>query len=125
MSPKPGNQQHVLICPAKAIMPASPCKVVRKRIVSFPQSLCIGFHSRLKCIYSGSLFPKAWLKTPRKRLNSSAIFIAETAKANGIDFYQYLVKLFTDLPNLPIYQKPEILKDYMPWPKNIRESCAK
>lgn len=59
------------------------------------------------------------------RANAICLSLAETAKANGIDFYQYLVKLFTDLPNLPIHQQPDILKDYMPWAKNIQESCAK
>nr|WP_301337903.1 transposase domain-containing protein [Lysinibacillus fusiformis] len=45
--------------------------------------------------------------------------LAETAKTNGIDFYRYLVKLLTELPNLSIQQQPEILQDYMPWSKNI------
>lgn len=72
MRPKPGNQQHVLTCSAKAIIPASPCKVVRKRIVSLPQSLCIGVHFRLKCIYSGSLFRKTWLFSPQSLAQNSA-----------------------------------------------------
>ena len=59
------------------------------------------------------------------RTNAICLSLAETAKANDIDFYQYLVKLFTDLPNLPIHQQPDILKEYMPWAKNIQESCAK
>ncbi|MEQ6357327.1 hypothetical protein ABNX05_22185 [Lysinibacillus sp. M3] len=29
--------------------------------------------------------------------------MAKTAKANGIDFYQYLVTIMTELPNLPIH----------------------
>ncbi|WP_240518219.1 MULTISPECIES: transposase domain-containing protein [unclassified Lysinibacillus] len=45
--------------------------------------------------------------------------LAETAKANGIDFYQYLVKLMMELPNLPIHQQPKILNKNMPWSKNI------
>lgn len=59
------------------------------------------------------------------KANAVCLSLAETTKANGIDFYQYLVKLFTDLPNLPIHQRPEILRNYMPWSKNIQESCAK
>ena len=59
------------------------------------------------------------------KANAICLSLAETAKANGIDFYQYLVKLFTDLPNLPIHQQPNILKDYMPWSKNIQATCAK
>jgi transposase len=56
--------------------------------------------------------------------NAICLSLAETAKANGIDFYQYLVKVLTELPNLPIHQQPEIIDRYLPWSKNIRESCA-
>ena len=45
--------------------------------------------------------------------NAICLSLAETAKANGIDFYQYLVKLMTDLPNLPFQQQPEILERYL------------
>lgn len=58
------------------------------------------------------------------KANAICLSLAETAKANGIDFYQYLVKLFTDLPNLPIYQQPELLQDYLPWSTNIQTTCA-
>ena len=59
------------------------------------------------------------------KANAICLSLAETAKANGIDFYQYLVKLMTELPNLPIHQQPEILNNYMPWSKNIQATCAK
>ncbi|RUL45627.1 IS66 family transposase [Lysinibacillus antri] len=58
------------------------------------------------------------------RANAICLSLAETAKANGIDFYQYLVKLLMDLPNLPIHQQPEILNNYMPWSKNIKTTCV-
>ncbi|WP_235802096.1 IS66 family transposase [Ureibacillus massiliensis] len=57
--------------------------------------------------------------------NAICLSLAETAKANGIDFYQYLVKLMTELPTLPIHQQPELLHNYMPWSKNIQGTCAK
>ena len=57
--------------------------------------------------------------------NAICLSLAETAKANGIDFYQYLVKLLTDLPNLLIHQQPEILHNYLPWSENIQATCAK
>lgn len=57
--------------------------------------------------------------------NAICLSLAETAKANGIDFYQYLVKLLTELPNLPIHQQPEILQQYLPWSENIQATCAK
>ncbi|MFD4492231.1 transposase [Lysinibacillus fusiformis] len=59
------------------------------------------------------------------KANAICLSLAETAKTNGIDFYQYLVKLLTELPNLPIKQQPEILQDYMPWSKNIQATCSK
>ena len=57
--------------------------------------------------------------------NAICLSLAETAKANGIDFYQYLVKLMMELPNLPFHQQPEILHNYMPWSENIQATCAK
>lgn len=58
------------------------------------------------------------------KANAICLSLAETAKANGVDFYKYLVKIFTDLPNLPIYQQPELLQDYLPWSTNIQATCA-
>lgn len=46
--------------------------------------------------------------------NAICLSLAETAKANGMDFYQYLVKLMTDLPNLSFHKQPEILDYYLP-----------
>ncbi|MFD2194970.1 IS66 family transposase, partial [Oceanobacillus bengalensis] len=58
------------------------------------------------------------------KANAICLSIAETAKVNGVDFYTYLVKLLTELPNLDIHRKPEILNQYMPWSKIIQEECA-
>ncbi len=59
------------------------------------------------------------------KVNAICLSIAETAKSNGIDFYEYIKKLLTDLPNLGIHQRPEILDQYMPWSKMIRAECSK
>ena len=59
------------------------------------------------------------------KANAICLSIAETAKSNGIDFYEYLKKLLTDLPNIGIHQNPEILNQYMPWSKMIQESCSR
>ena len=59
------------------------------------------------------------------KANAICLSLAETAKANGIDYYHYLVKLMTELPNLSIHQQPEILNEYMPWSKTIQATCAK
>lgn len=59
------------------------------------------------------------------KANAVCLSIAETAKANGIDFYRYLVKVLTDLPSMEIYQKPEIIDQYLPWSKMIQMECGK
>ncbi|SCC56184.1 MULTISPECIES: transposase domain-containing protein, partial [Priestia] len=57
------------------------------------------------------------------KANAICLSIAETAKSNGIDFYEYIKKLLTDLPNIGIHQNPEILDQYMPWSKMIQATC--
>lgn len=59
------------------------------------------------------------------KANAICLSIAETTKTNGVDFYRYLLKLLTDLPNLDIHRNPEILNQYMPWSKNIQAACGK
>lgn len=56
--------------------------------------------------------------------NAICLSIAETAKSNGIDFYEYIKKLFTDLPNLDFHQNPEKLDQYLPWSKMIKAECS-
>ena len=48
------------------------------------------------------------------KANAICLSLAKTAKANGIDFCQYLVKLLTELPNVPFHQQYDILHNYMP-----------
>ncbi|WP_068621920.1 transposase domain-containing protein [Trichococcus ilyis] len=50
--------------------------------------------------------------------------LAETAKANGIDFYEYIKKLFLDLPNMDIHQNTAALNQYLPWSKKIKDTCS-
>jgi transposase len=59
------------------------------------------------------------------KANAICLSIAETAKSNGVDFYEYIKKLLTELPNLGIQQNPEILDQYMPWSKMIQVECSK
>ena len=71
---------------------------------------------------------KNWLfSVSEAGAKTNAIFlsIAETAKANGVDFYQYLVKLLKELPNLDIHKNPGIIKNYLPWSKMIQAECVK
>ena len=59
------------------------------------------------------------------KANAICLSIAETAKSNGVDFYEYLKKLLMDLQNLGIHQNPKILNQYMPWSKMIQAECSK
>ncbi|WP_301539274.1 transposase [Bacillus sp. WMMC1349] len=59
------------------------------------------------------------------KANAICLSIAETAKSNGVDFYEYIKILLTDLPNLNIYQNPEIIDQYMPWSKMVQAKCSK
>ncbi|WP_391209896.1 IS66 family transposase [Psychrobacillus sp. L4] len=46
---------------------------------------------------------KNWMLSVREagaKTNAICLSFAETAKSNGIDFYEYIKKLLTDLPNL-------------------------
>lgn len=48
------------------------------------------------------------INIPNTQKNTICLSLAETAKANGIEFYQYLVKLLIELSTLPIYQQSEL-----------------
>ena len=49
--------------------------------------------------------------------------LLETAKRNGLDSEKYINYLLTNLPNEDTLEKNEILEAYLPWNKNIQETC--
>ncbi|OLN24803.1 Mobile element protein [Desulfosporosinus metallidurans] len=62
--------------------------------------------------------------TPQGAEASALVFsIIETAKANGLDPYEYLVHIFRNLPNLDFHNKPELLESHMPWADMLPELC--
>lgn len=62
--------------------------------------------------------------SPRGAEASAIVFsIIETAKANGIDPYEYLVYIFKNLPNIDFKSNAESLEDYMPWSESLPETC--
>ena len=75
-------------------------------------------------IATRDLLATGGLSIKQPKANAICLSIAETIKANGVNFYRYLLKLLTDLPNLDIYQHPEILNQYMPWSKIIQAECG-
>ncbi len=62
--------------------------------------------------------------TPQGAEASALVFsIIETAKANGLDPYEYLVHIYRNLPNLDFYNKPDLLESFMPWADMLPEFC--
>lgn len=69
---------------------------------------------------------KAWLfaDTP-KGANANAILytLAETAKINDLDVYEYLKYLLEEMPNNNHLENPNIIDDYMPWSDKLPDTC--
>lgn len=55
--------------------------------------------------------------------NAMAYTMIETAKANGLNPYRYLCRLFSDLPNTEFRQHPELLETYLPWSEQSQQTC--
>ena len=55
---------------------------------------------------------------------SAMIFsIAETAKANQLNTYEYFELLLTELPKHQDDKDLRFLDDLLPWSKNVQEKC--
>jgi len=48
-----------------------------------------------------------------------------TAKANGLNPYEYLRFIFKNLPGVQFGQYPEFLEDYLPWSPDAQEFCKR
>lgn len=57
------------------------------------------------------------------KANAVAYSIIETAKANGLNAFKYLTKLFEDLPNLDVVRSPECLETTLPWSAESQQLC--
>ena len=69
---------------------------------------------------------KNWLfsDSPKGAKASAAVYsIIETAKANGLNPFQYLKYLFEHLPNADIQRHPGHLDDILPWNETIQQNC--
>ena len=69
---------------------------------------------------------RAWLfaDTPKGATANAVLYtLVETAKANGLDAYEYLKYLLEELPNNDYLQNPEILDRYLPWSPDIPDHC--
>ncbi|TBL76253.1 IS66 family transposase [Paenibacillus thalictri] len=70
---------------------------------------------------------KNWLfsGSPRGAAASATIYsIVETAKANGLNPYKYLVYLLQQLPAVAFRQQPELFDEYLPWSPAVKQHCT-
>lgn len=62
-------------------------------------------------------------KTPNGAIASAIIYsVIETAKANGLSPYHYLVYVFEKLPNMDLNSLDQV-DDILPWSESIPDSC--
>jgi transposase len=69
---------------------------------------------------------RAWLfaDTPKgARANAIMYTLVESARANGLDVYEYLKYLLVEMPNNRHLEHPEIIDRYLPWSKELPEEC--
>ena len=70
---------------------------------------------------------RAWLfaDTPKGRLRMlCCIRLVESARANGLDVYEYLKYLLTEMPNNCHLENPEIIDSCLPWSPELPDSCC-
>ena len=56
--------------------------------------------------------------------NAMVYTLIETAKENKINVSKYLTYLFEKLPNLNFHQNSDLLQEFLPWSKNVKELCT-
>lgn len=61
----------------------------------------------------------AILNTP----SAVAYSIVETAKANHLNVYMYLVHIFSKLPGLDFRNNPALLESFLPWSEQLPDGC--
>jgi len=69
---------------------------------------------------------KGWLFADTKKgaqASAIAYSIVETAKANGLNVYMYLVHIFSKMPALDFKTDPSLLEDLMPWSPKLPNYC--
>jgi hypothetical protein len=69
---------------------------------------------------------KNWLfSDTSKGAKASAVVysIVETAKANNLNVYMYLVHIFSKMPASDIKSDPSLINDFMPWSQKLPDYC--
>ena len=70
---------------------------------------------------------RAWLfaDTPKGATANAVLYtLVETARANGLNVYEYLSYLLTVMPNTDFKNHPELIEDYLPWAKKLPKECT-
>jgi transposase len=71
---------------------------------------------------------KNWvtMKTDRGATDSSIVYsIVQTALANNLKVYEYLVYLLKEMPNTDFRQYPGRIEQFVPWSKELPANCYK
>lgn len=69
---------------------------------------------------------KGWLfaDTPKGAKASAVVYsIVETAKANNLNIFMYLVHILSTMPGTDFNDDPSILEDIMPWSPKLPDYC--
>ena len=69
---------------------------------------------------------RAWLfaDTPKGAKASAVLYtLVESAKANGLDVFEYLKYLLEEMPNNRHLEHPEVIDQYLPWSAELPEIC--
>lgn len=69
---------------------------------------------------------RAWLfaDTPKGAHATALVYsIVESAKANGLNVYQYIKYLLEVMPSTDFHNDPDLLEDYLPWSEKLPEIC--
>lgn len=66
------------------------------------------------------------MKTDRGAHDSAMVYsIVQTALANNLKVYEYLVYLLKQMPNTNFNQHPELIEKFVPWSKELPANCYK
>lgn len=66
------------------------------------------------------------IKTNRGGAGSAAFYsVIQTALANDLKVYEYLVYLFHKMPNADLMNHPERIDKFVPWSKELSPICYK
>lgn len=71
---------------------------------------------------------KNWvtMKTDRGADDSAIVYsIIQSALANDLKVYEYLVYLLKQMPNTDFRTNPELIENFVPWSKTLPASCYK